>query len=156
MRLGSPASLGHAAAPGMQIDHIVLWVADPLRSVEFYQRVLGLEGVRVDAFKAGKAPFPSVRVSAETIIDLMPKTSAGMLNTVGRKHGLEIDAAGHPVHHVCLSMSEAEFEALRARLEAEGQDTSFGLQNSFGAGGHAPRTFYFADPDGNVLEARYY
>ena len=137
-------------------DHIVLWVADPLRSVDFYERVLGLEGVRVEEFRAGKVPFPSVRVSEGTIIDLMAKPSAAMLNAVGRKHGLEIEAAGHPVHHVCLAMSEAEFEALRERLHAEGRDTSFGLQNSFGARGYSPRTFYFTDLDGNVLEARYY
>lgn len=140
----------------LHVDHIVLWVADPLRSVSFYERVLGLEGVRVEEFKAKQAPFPSVRVSEGTIIDLMAKPNAAMLNTVGRKHGLEIDAAGHPVHHVCFAMSEAEFEALRERLHAEGQDTSFGLRNSFGARGYSPRTLYFTDLDGNVLEARYY
>lgn len=79
-----------------------------------------------------------------------------MLNAVGRKHGLEVEAAGHPIHHLCFAMSHAEFDALRERLQTQGVDTSFGLNNSFGARGHAPHTFYFADPDGNVLEARYY
>jgi glyoxylase I family protein len=30
------------------------------------------------------------------------------------------------------------------------------MTQSFGARGFAPEAFYFADPDGNVLEARYY
>ena len=30
------------------------------------------------------------------------------------------------------------------------------MKSSFGARGLAPHTFYFGDPDGNVLEARYY
>jgi hypothetical protein len=30
------------------------------------------------------------------------------------------------------------------------------MEKSFGARGLAPETFYFPDPDGNVIEARYY
>jgi hypothetical protein len=47
-----------------KLDHVVLWVAEPLRSLEFYERVGGLIPVRADEFREGKAPFPSVRVSA--------------------------------------------------------------------------------------------
>lgn len=54
------------------IDHIVLWVADPVRSVEFYGRVLGAAPVRLDEFRAGTARFPSVRLSDVTILDLAP------------------------------------------------------------------------------------
>ena len=43
----------------MRVDHIVFWVEDPLRSLEFYGRNLGLEGVRVEEFalEARARPF---------------------------------------------------------------------------------------------------
>ncbi len=122
----------------IRFDHLVLWTADPLAAVEFYERVVGLEGVRVAEFEAGKAPFPSVRISAETIIDLMRGDGAG------------------PVDHLCLSMDHAEFTALRARLDDAGIPIRGSMTDSFGAQGLAPETIYFADPDGNVIEARHY
>ena len=36
------------------IDHIVLRVQDPLKSVQWYADTLGLEPVRVEEFKAGE------------------------------------------------------------------------------------------------------
>lgn len=124
----------------MRLDHIVLWTKDPPAAVDFYSRVVGLTPLRYSEFEAGDAPFPSVRVSQDTIIDLMPLD--------GRD--------GQPVNHICLALSKSEFDALDERLRAEGVDTSNRLTNSYGAQGWAPRTFYFADPDGNVVEARYY
>lgn len=53
----------------LSLDHVVLWVADPLRSLEFFESVVGLAPVRVAEFRAGQAPFPSVRVSDVTILD---------------------------------------------------------------------------------------
>ena len=55
----------------MELDHVVLWVEDPKRALEFYVDVIGLEAVRAEDFEKGKAPFPSVRVNDTTIIDLM-------------------------------------------------------------------------------------
>ncbi|MFI0791923.1 VOC family protein [Micromonospora rubida] len=43
-------------------DHLVLTVADVERSLAFYCGTLGLEPVRVDRWRAGEAPFPSVRI----------------------------------------------------------------------------------------------
>src|ERR1700755_1094318 len=61
-------------------DHLVLNVGDVERSLAFYCGVLGLEPVRVERWRAGEVPFPSVRVSGETIIDLvaMPRASANV------------------------------------------------------------------------------
>jgi catechol 2,3-dioxygenase-like lactoylglutathione lyase family enzyme len=136
----------------MRIDHIVFWVADPLRSVEFYERVLLAKGERVELFRAGEAPFPSVRISDDALIDLMPMKAAAMLNALPGAAG----SAGNKVNHVCLAMTKEECAALRTRLEAEGIAIPITMKDSFGARGRAPEAFYFADPDGNVLEARWY
>ncbi|MCV6987461.1 VOC family protein [Mycobacterium shinjukuense] len=136
----------------MRLDHVVLWTKDPQTAMDFYTRVIGLAPVRFDEFRAGEAPFPSVRVCADSIIDLMPAaTAAGIEATTGVQGG-----AGHPLNHVCLAMSKAEYDALDRRLQAEGVDTSARLNQTYGARGWAPQGFYFVDPDGNVVEARYY
>jgi catechol 2,3-dioxygenase-like lactoylglutathione lyase family enzyme len=132
-----------------QLDHVVLWVEDPLRSVGFYQEVVGLTGVRVDEFRAGAAPFPSVRVSPDTLLDLMARAAAPFVI------GLTGGEAGFPVNHVCLAMSREDYHRLAARLDERGIAKKVMARN-FGARGVAPESFYFRDPDGNVLEARYY
>jgi catechol 2,3-dioxygenase-like lactoylglutathione lyase family enzyme len=135
-----------------RLDHVVLWVEDPLKSVDFYERVVGLPGVRVAEFREGKAPFPSVRVAPEAIIDLMARKFAPALNGIPGADG----SAGHPVNHVCLAFSRADYEALRVRLANAGVPTPMTMTSSFGARGLAPEAVYFRDPDGNILEARYY
>jgi catechol 2,3-dioxygenase-like lactoylglutathione lyase family enzyme len=54
------------------IDHIALNVDDVDRSLAFYHEALGLDIERIDDFRAGKVGFPSVRVTSQTVIDLMP------------------------------------------------------------------------------------
>ncbi len=135
-----------------RIDHIVFWVDDPQRSVAFYEQVLSAPGERVAEFIAGDAPFPSVRISAETIIDLMPRAMAAAVDAVTGADS----SAGHRVNHLCLAMSAADYAALSARLEERGIARSGQTRQSFGARGPAAESFYFADLDGNVLEARYY
>ncbi|OBG28301.1 VOC family protein [Mycobacterium sp. 852002-51057_SCH5723018] len=136
----------------MRMDHVVLWTKDPRAAIDFYSRVVGLTPVRVSEFDAGEAPFPSVRVCEESIIDLMPMDMADGLGAFAKVDG----SAGNPVNHVCLALSKAEFEALDRRLQAEGVDTGARMNRTFGARGWAPEAFYFADPDGNVIEARHY
>jgi catechol 2,3-dioxygenase-like lactoylglutathione lyase family enzyme len=135
-------------------DHVVFWSDDPLRSVDFYQRVVGLTPVRLDEFRAGTVPFPSVRISPSALIDVMARVAAPMVDAMAGAGG---DAsAGHRVNHVCLAMSADDFAALRGRLAANDVAISTTMQQSFGAQGLAPEAFYFRDPDGNVVEARYY
>lgn len=134
------------------LDHVVLWTDDPLRAVDFYERILGLTPVRLEEFRRGDAPFPSVRISPTTILDLMARVAAPVIEAMAGAAG----SAGHPVNHICLAMSEAELGALKGRLAAHGIAVSTVVQQSFGAQGLAPEAFYFRDLDGNVLEARYY
>ncbi|MEU9183378.1 VOC family protein [Streptomyces sp. NPDC048484] len=135
-----------------RLDHVVLWVRDPVASADFYEKAVGLEPIRVTEFAAGKASFPSVRLNEETIFDLAPLTlAAGMDMVPGAA-----DSAGHPVNHVCLSLGAEEFDALRARLEERAVPLSDFTYDAFGARGKARRSFYFRDPDGNIFEARHY
>jgi glyoxylase I family protein len=134
------------------LDHIVLWTKNLQASMDFYTNVIGLAPVRFDEFAAGDAPFPSVRVCEDSIIDLLPVANIGATETLTNAQG----SAGHPVNHVCLALSKAEYDALDQRLQAAGVDTTARLTRSYGARGWAPHGFYFHDPDGNVLEARYY
>jgi glyoxylase I family protein len=120
--------------------------------MDFYSRVVGLAPLRFDEFEAGEVPFPSVRVCEDSIIDLLPVANIAATESLTRVGG----SAGHPVNHVCLALSKPEYEALDRRLRAEGVDTSARLNHSYGARGWAPQGYYFADPDGNVVEARYY
>lgn len=52
------------------LDHIVLRCRDIEASLAFYTDRLGLAPDRVDEWRAGDVPFPSVRVDPTTIIDL--------------------------------------------------------------------------------------
>ncbi|WSQ08305.1 VOC family protein [Streptomyces sp. NBC_01231] len=135
-----------------RLDHVVLWVHDPVASADFYEKTLGMEPVRLTDFAAGAAPFPSVRLNDETILDLMPLSTAEHMKMVPGA----ADSAGHPVNHVCLAMPGDEFETLRARLEERAVPVSDISYDSFGARGMARRSFYFRDSDGNVFEARHY
>ncbi|MEU1039286.1 VOC family protein [Streptomyces sp. NPDC005551] len=135
-----------------RLDHIVLWVEDPVSAADFYERAVGLEPLRVAEFTEGKISFPSVRVNGETIFDLAPLSMAERMTMLPGA----ADSAGHPVNHVCLALGEGDFDALRARLEEQSVPVSDFSYDAFGARGAAVRSFYFRDPDGNVFEARHY
>ncbi|WP_431993046.1 VOC family protein [Streptomyces albogriseolus] len=135
-----------------RLDHIVLWVSDPVAAARFYEKAVGLQPVRLAEFSAGEAPFPSVRVSEETILDLMPRSKADRMTMLPGA----ADSSGHPVNHVCLALSADAFDALLGRLREQSVPVSDIAQDSFGARGLAKRSFYFRDPDGNLFEARHY
>ncbi|GHF54921.1 dioxygenase [Streptomyces mashuensis] len=116
-------------------DHLVLNVSDVERSLAFYTGPLGLEPVRVDEWRAGKVPFPSVRVSPTTIIDL-----------VHRERGES------NVDHLCLVVEPLDWQ----EVVAAGTFTVVsGPSTNFGARGMA-ESLYVRDPDGNTVELRWY
>ncbi|HSX98973.1 MAG TPA: VOC family protein [Streptomyces sp.] len=135
-----------------RLDHVVLWVREPIAAAGFYEEAVGLEPVRVTEYATGRAPFPSVRVNDETLLDLMPLAMAETLTMVPGA----ADSAGHPVNHVCLALPGEAFDELRTRLEDRQVPVSDFAYDAFGARGAARRSFYFRDPDGNVFEARHY
>ncbi|KUO22882.1 VOC family protein [Streptomyces dysideae] len=135
-----------------RLDHVVLWVRDPVTSAGFYEKTVGMTPVRLTDYAAGTVSFPSVRLNDETILDLMPLTMAERMKMLPGA----ADSAGHPVNHVCLALPADDFDALLARLEEGGVPVSDISHDSFGARGMAKRSFYFRDLDGNVFEARHY
>ncbi|WP_437572350.1 VOC family protein [Sorangium sp. So ce542] len=138
----------------LHVDHVVLWVEDPLRALEFYTRVVGLTSVRAEEFRAGQAPFPSVRLSEASILDLMPVSITGFVRKATGE--TRPSAAGRPINHVCFAMDRDELDALAARLSAARVAMHTANNPSFGARGTSVHWFYFQDPDGNMLEARCY
>ncbi|MCX5370690.1 VOC family protein [Streptomyces sp. NBC_00015] len=135
-----------------RLDHVVLWVRDPIAAADFYEKAVGLAPVRLAEFAAGEEPFPSVRVNEEALLDLMPLSMAERMRMLPGS----AESAGHPVNHVCLALPRGDFDTLLARLEERAVPVSDVSQGSFGARGDATRSFYFRDPDGNVIEARHY
>ncbi|MDR6978258.1 catechol 2,3-dioxygenase-like lactoylglutathione lyase family enzyme [Streptomyces sp. 3330] len=135
-----------------RLDHVVLWVRDPIAAAGFYEKAVGLEPVRLAEFAAGEEPFPSVRINEEALLDLMPLPMAERMKMLPGA----AESAGHPVNHVCLALPRTGFDTLLARLEERAVPVSDVSTGSFGARGEATRSFYFRDPDGNVIEARHY
>ena len=116
-------------------DHLVLNVEDVERSLAFYTGLLGLEPVRVGEWRRGQAPFPSVRVTAETIIDLIAHSRGGS-----------------NVDHICLTVEPLDWD----QVIASGSFTVLeGPVKRFGARGSAT-SVYVQDPDGNTVELRWY
>jgi len=128
------------------MDHIVLNAEDVEALLQFYTEVVELEPERVDAFHRGQVPFPSVRVNAGTVIDLAPRAMW---------EGTQLRTRGCPnLNHFCLSLEKREWDNLRERLTAR-HITLEGPLPRWGARGNGT-SFYFHDPEGNEIEARYY
>jgi catechol 2,3-dioxygenase-like lactoylglutathione lyase family enzyme len=117
------------------LDHVVLNVADVERSISWYCEELGLEAVRLDEWRRGEVLFPSVRIDAHTILDL-----------------LQTDRTGQNVDHVCLVIEPTDLDAVAASGRF---DVARGPARLFGARGEGVG-LYVRDPDGNVVELRHY
>lgn len=129
------------------MDHIVLNVTDMDAMLSFYIGALALKPERLDAFEAGEVPFPSVRLNADTIIDLFPEN-------LWRDSGPAGPCGAH-LNHFCLAMPRPTWDALKRRLERAGVPIETGPAKRWGAHGTGV-SIYFRDPENNLIEARYY
>ena len=128
------------------LDHIVLNAEDVEALVQFYTEVVELAPERLEAFRQGEVPFPSVRLNAGTVIDLAPKAMW---------QGAQPQDRGRPnLGHFCLTLDRADWESLRGRVVAKRIPIEGPLPR-WGARGNAI-SIYFHDPEGNEIEARYY
>lgn len=117
------------------LDHVVVEVRDVETSVAFYGQGLGMQPVRLDQFRAGQAPFVSMRAGS-SLVDLMPAENPGP-----------------GPHHFCLTYP-VPIDELVAHLAAVGiphtpSDRRFG---ALGMG----ESVYVHDPDGHMVELRSY
>ena len=114
------------------LDHIVLAVSDVEKTLAWYVDQLGLEPMQVDEWRAGTAFFPSARINATTIIDFIPRGDA-----VETKN----------LDHFCLVVEPND--------DWSGFEVVDGPAPRSGAQGVAT-SVYVHDPDGNLVELRYY
>ena len=117
------------------LDHVVLLCRDVEASLAYYCGVLGLEGVDVERWRRGEVAFPSARVSADTIIDLMPGTPEGR-NT----------------DHICLVLEPTDLHTLAERTELNPVKGPVQRSGAHGLGW----SLYVVDPDLHLVELKHY
>ena len=120
-------------------DHLVLRVDDLDAALSFYTDALGLQPLRVDEFRRGEVPFPSVRISADVLIDLVPKERAPGSNNVD---------------HFCLVVVD-DLTELASELQGRGVEVTGEAGRRWGAHGWGD-SIYVEDPEGNTIELKSY
>lgn len=130
------AATGHGAVAVKQFDHIVLRVQDPEASVAWYVEKFGFLVHRLEEFRAGTVPFPSVEICPGAIIDLDARKAA----------------TGTNVSHFCI---EVETVDLLALIDSGVFEKIDGPYRRWGARGPADLV-YVEDPDGHIIELRHY
>jgi len=127
----------------MLLDHIVFNVEDMDRMLYFYSTVLGLPTERLEEYRSGKVPFPSLRINRDAIIDLFPK------------HMWQGKPGRENLNHFCLAMNKKSWEQLLERLAANDIPIEEGPVQRWGAHGTGT-SIYFRDPENNLIEAKFY
>jgi len=118
-------------------DHLVLVVADVERTLAWYVDELGVPGERVEEWRRGEVFFPSLRLSPDSLIDVVP--------------GERDPSVRGNVDHFCLVI-----DGDPAEIAASGRfEVVDGPVMRWGAHGDA-LSVYVKDPDGNVVELRRY
>ena len=128
------------------LDHIVLRVRDREETLRFYGDLLGMEKLRVQEWHDGKAPFPSVRISEGTIIDLVSRNEGEL--------ALDDDAPRN-LDHFCLVAAPGGWEHLLQELQDAGIISEAEILERWGARGSG-KSVYIHDPDGNQIEIKTY
>ena len=129
------------------MDHIVLNVEDDEKMISFYSKVLLMPPERLDEYRAGNVPFPSLRLNADTIIDLFPKK-------MWRK-GARAGGGHENLNHFCIVLNKEAWQELLELLQANSVSIEDGPVQRWGAHGNGT-SVYFRDPEGNLIEAKYY
>ncbi len=129
------------------MDHIVLNMEDDEKMISFYANVLMFPTERLDEYRAGKVPFPSLRLNADTIIDLFPKKMW--------QKSVRAGGGRENLNHFCIALSKETWQRLLERLKDNAVPIEEGPVPRWGAHGTGT-SVYFRDPEGNLIETRYY
>jgi hypothetical protein len=116
------------------LDHLIVPARDRHASAELLARLLGVPWSRT-----GIGPFSPVYASDGLTLDFD-----------------QWDAQTLPVQHYCFRVSEAEFDAILSRLQAEKlayRSTPHGPVDHRVNTDHGGRIVYWSEPDGHVWEA---
>ena len=127
------------------LDHIAINMIHEAEMLRFYRDTLAFPPERMDAYRSGNVPFPSFRLTPDTIIDLFPKAMWKTMPEGGTDR----------FNHFCYALDKQNWDALQQRLKEAAIAIEEGPVERWGAHGDAI-SVYFRDPDGNLIEARYY
>ncbi len=127
----------------LRIDHVVLRVSDPERSLAFYRDVLGCSIAR----RRDDLGLIHLRCGA-SMIDLVD-----IHGKLGQPGGAAAGEQARNVDHVCLRIEPFDEAALVAHLARHGVQPTGPAQSNFGAEGDGP-SIYLRDPDGNTIELK--
>jgi catechol 2,3-dioxygenase-like lactoylglutathione lyase family enzyme len=126
----------------LNIDHVVLRIAELERSLRFYVEGLGC------SIEKRQETLSLIQLRAgSSLIDLVP-----LDGPLGAKGGAAAGGEGRNVDHFALEIAPFDEAAIRAHLQAQG--IAIGeTGRRYGARGFGP-SIYIDDPDGNVVELK--
>jgi catechol 2,3-dioxygenase-like lactoylglutathione lyase family enzyme len=123
----------------LQLDHMILPVADLEQSISFYSEILGC------AYEGEQEPFSVIRVTPELTLQLAPWGTEGGA-------------------HLAFALPRAEFDEAFDRVKAAGipYGDSFHAVGNMQGPGNEPgsrgdgEAVYFFDPNQHLIEIRHY
>lgn len=124
------------------LHHAALPVSDMVRSVAFYEDVVGLDVVGPDDPSATleAASYVWLQAGPDTYLNLARRPAATpFAGGTDRVDGVGVEPLDDP--HVAFDVAAVERRLIAARLDAA--DRSYR---------RSPSSLYFRDPDGNLLE----
>eukprot|EP00871_Galdieria_phlegrea_P001961 jgi/Galph1/2766/GphlegSOOS_G1422.1 len=126
-------------------DHIVINAYDVECLLKFYSELLEFPAVRLNEWREGKVPFPSVRLNSDSIIDLFPaKLWKG-------EHAAVRESSTVNMNHFCMTFSKTDWDYLIQKLAQSDIHPESGPKKLFGARGNGT-SVYIRDPENNLIE----